>query len=118
MSMQKLYTGIKHLNIRLLFADSFLNYPNNNLALMAVENTQKTTDFRLKKIKREHSPFYLFYRTGSGELYPGFTQTCFRFNTRRFSDSLSGEFLPAIASARGAQRSRDLRVIPRTFNSR
>src|SRR6218665_1711433 len=32
--------------------------------------------------------------------------------------AVPGEFLPAIASARGAQRNRDLRVIPRTFNSR
>src|SRR6218665_3697171 len=32
--------------------------------------------------------------------------------------TLTGEFLPAFVSARGTQRNRDLRVIPRTFNSR
>src|SRR6218665_1881476 len=32
--------------------------------------------------------------------------------------ALSREFLPTFVSARGTQRSRDLRVIPRTFNSR
>src|SRR6218665_1066170 len=73
--------------------------------------------------------------------FPVFTQrTSCHFGTRRFTYFLSnsnqrrisaylhrpvvlltlavsGEFLPAIASARGAQRNRDLRVIPLTFNS-
>src|SRR6218665_1412754 len=41
--------------------------------------------------------FTYFYRTRSGELFPGFTQTCFRFNTHRFSDSLSpGNFFPQL----------------------
>src|SRR6218665_383582 len=32
--------------------------------------------------------------------------------------AVSGEFLPAFVIARGTQRNRDLRVIPRTLNSR
>src|SRR6218665_466283 len=62
--------------------------------------------------------FTYFYRTRTSGGFPRIYTDLFSLYTRRFSDSLSGEFLPAIASARGAQRSRDLRVIPRTFNSR
>src|SRR6218665_1544527 len=62
-----------------------------------------------------HSPFYLFF--------------LLNLNQRRISAYLhspvvlstlavSGEFLPAFVIARGTQRNRDLRVIPRTLNSR
>src|SRR6218665_1802852 len=98
---------------------AFLIIRINNLALITVENTQKMTDFRFKKIKREHSPFYLFLSNRVRGTFPRIYTDLFSLQHSPFLRlALSGEFLPAIASARGAQPSRDLRVIPRTFNSR
>src|SRR6218665_3532467 len=60
-----------------------------------------------------HSPFYSFLSNPNQRRISAYLHRPVVLLTL----AVSGEFLPAIASARGAQRNRDLRVIPRTFNS-
>src|SRR6218665_3808624 len=61
-----------------------------------------------------HSPFYIFLSNPNQRRISAYLHSPVVLSTL----AVSGEFLPAIASARGAQRNRDLRLIPRTYNSR
>src|SRR6218665_3341021 len=110
---------------------AFLIIRINNLSLITVADTKKRQILDKKQSKGNTRRFTYFYRTRTSGGFSHFlsnrvrgtfpriyTDLFSRYHSPFLRLALSGEFLPAIASARGAQRSRDLRVIPRTFNSR
>src|SRR6218665_478438 len=113
MSMHRLYTGIKTLILGYYSLIAFLITRIDNLLIITVANTQKRQILN-KRIKREHSPFYLFLSNPNQRRISAFLHRPVVLLTL----AVSGEFLPAFVSARGTQRNRYLRVIPRTFNSR
>src|SRR6218665_3550911 len=61
-----------------------------------------------------HSPFYFFLSNPNQRRISAYLHRPVVLSTL----AVSGEFLPEFVSARGTQRNRDLRMIPRTFNSR
>src|SRR6218665_1827283 len=131
--MHRLYTVIKKTLILGYYSlIAFLIIRINNLSIIIVANTQKNRQILDKKNQKgtlavllifiEHEPaeaFRIFVSNRVRGTFPRiYTDLFSLYHSPFLRLTLSGEFLPTIASARGAQRSRDLRVIPLTFNSR